>query len=456
MQMDLPLSFSLGMVDGLPAPPVTSGDSTTMFSTYGDSLLLPTLDMGKTSSSSNSSNVSLFDDPMLDVTHPSLATSTTPSSTSTSELPAPQDNEDYWTEVLNSMARPTKDLFPPTVTVNPWEQITPNMELVPACHSLQQQVCGSDLPAWPETIAAIFNSRLKYILDECSTAPTRTVLENTTPWSHPALWATQAGMPRTMQDAQACCALHIARNAANTDVISRNLDSRALDLMAAPLPYISATSSPLSGDTSTSLVTQTSPLLEQLAHTQSLLLHLLMRMDDTAALPDQIAKSLDVSITALIEAMRYDTSTALEPKGDTVLPLYPLAPARDAWRAWVVAESARRTALIAFVTRQVFALKRGQPMPCTDDSFRTFAFSCPASLWSAGDAVEFALAWKAAGEAKESGGRDKRKIVNIMELKDTMENGEPSDFDALGKMSLTAVFGIDEVKGWYASKGAVF
>lgn len=451
LQMELPLSFSLDMIEDMATP----ANSASMFTTtYGDAsgLLVPDLNIGRTIGNNNSNNVSLFDDPMLDITHASLA-SNSPSTPSTVELPQqPQENEAFWNDVLNSITQPTKDMFPAAIQVNPWEPIRPSTALVPLSTQLTSQICGGALPAWPESVAAIFASRLKYILETCSNSPTSIVLENSTPWSHQALWASSAGMPRTMQDAQACCALHMARTPVNTDVINRNLDSRALDLMLTPMPF----SRERSQQSSSLVGPESPPLVEQLAHTQALLLHLLMRMNDTAPLAEKIGEALEDSTTALLQAMQADTSTARAPGPDTVLPLYPLAPARDAWRAWVVAESVRRTALISFVVRQIFSLQRGRTMPCGDETFRMFQFSCPASLWAANDAVTFALAWRAASGDAATGSRDKRKVVNIMQLQSAMESGEPDDFDLLGKMSLTAVFGIDEVKGWYASKGAVF
>lgn len=435
----------------------TPANTHSMFSSYGDAngLLLPTVDIGNTTGNNNN-NVSMFDDPMLDITHASLAASTPSTSTpSTVELAdQPQENEAFWNDVLNSITQPSKEMFPPVIQVNPWEPITPSTALVPVTNTLTSQICGGAIPAWPESVAAIFASRLKYILETCSEAPKSIVLENSTPWSHQALWASSAGMPRVMQDAQACCALHMAKTPANTDVITRNIDSRALELIITPMPY--SPSSPDGSNHNNSLVPHSPPLVEQLAHTQALLLHLLMRMGDPAPLAEKIGEALEDSTAGLLQAMQTDTSTARAPGPDTSLPLYPLAPARDAWRAWVVLESVRRTALISFVVRQVFNLQRGKTTPCGDETFRMFEFSCPASLWAANDAVTFAMAWRAASGDAATGVRDKRRVVNIMQLQGAMESGDPEDFDILGKMSLTAVFGIDDVKGWYASKGAVF
>ncbi|KAH8161065.1 hypothetical protein CIB48_g7185 [Xylaria polymorpha] len=66
-----------------------------------------------------------------------------------------------------------------------------------------------------------------------------------------------------------------------------------------------------------------------------------------------------------------------------------------------------------------------------------------AHLWHARDPVEFAVAW-----------RDKKHLVaqpwNIWKR---IDSAQPDDIDQFGRILMTSGMGIDEAKGWFASKG---
>jgi hypothetical protein len=73
-------------------------------------------------------------------------------------------------------------------------------------------------------------SRLNYGISELKMAPSRMVLENQTPWSHPLLYEDR--MPSSMHAALAACSLYMAKNDANSKFVLRHIRLRARELLA--------------------------------------------------------------------------------------------------------------------------------------------------------------------------------------------------------------------------------
>lgn len=145
--------------------------------------------------------------------------------------------------------------------------------------------------------------------------------------------------------------MHIAKNATNSDIIFRSIAARIRELLASPMP--------------------TDPL-EILSRTQALLLYQIMLTSDgdvrSTAVADANTDALEDAAIALLEHVAFadakcapdaSPSSASErpqqlPQTDpSLLPLYPLDAARDAWTTWVFQESARRT----FITLLFFVRK---------------------------------------------------------------------------------------------------
>ncbi len=266
-------------------------------------------------------------------------------------------------------------------------------------------------------------TRLQYGVDKLKAAPEQMVLENQTPWSHPALY--RDTMPRSMQDAHACCALYIAKNNVNAPVIFRSIEARLEELLAAPEP--------------------TTPI-EHLAHTQALLLYHIMRLLDgdivAHACAVETMPALDASVSALLRHIVFENPK--DPISPTALPLYPLAATREFWDSWVFMESARRTILTVYLFLQLCRLLRGQRSSRCDSTLsQCHSLTLSAHLWHAADAFDFAVAW-----------REKDHFVaNCNSLMRVLEEARGDDIETLGKMVMTSVMGIDEAKGWLATRG---
>ncbi|KAI0867690.1 hypothetical protein GGS24DRAFT_484835 [Hypoxylon argillaceum] len=331
----------------------------------------------------------------------------------------------------------------------------------------------------------LIEKRLSYSLDTFKRAPEEMVLEGGTPWSHPALY--QESMPTCLEDALGACALHRAKNAKNSAVIQRVLELRYQKLVTAPIP-------PAAG------------AADLMARTHALILYQIMLFFDDAsscaarALAEETISALGDSAMALMAFVRHESeddegdSSAADPARN--IPLYPLTAARALYHDWTFQESLRRTLLVAFLLTQLQCLMRADFSTFMAQSFAAVAAatgeppasmadppSCVSSadastiaairhamqesplaadaakcdprlllcrsltlsahLWHARDPVQFAVAW-----------RDKKHLVaHPWNIWRRIDAAQPDDIDQLGRILMTSGMGIDEAKGWFASKG---
>ncbi|KAJ1325505.1 RNA polymerase II-specific transcription factor-like protein [Microdochium nivale] len=172
------------------------------------------------------------------------------------------------------------------------------------------------------------------------------------------------------------------------------------------------------------------------------------------------------------------TSTTTARPMPAFLALSPLDATRQIWRDWILHESARRTVLIAGTFMMLQMLSEGR-FPFSASSAGA-ASSCGAGntrddepqgqeededeewchgardycvspwtlsrdCWEAEDAVDFAVGW------------NKRAftVLSCADLELRVHEINPVHVDALSKMILTLLLGIDETKGWLLSRGGV-
>ncbi|RDH15941.1 hypothetical protein M747DRAFT_267180 [Aspergillus niger ATCC 13496] len=271
------------------------------------------------------------------------------------------------------------------------------------------------------SISAIVTERLQFGMDVLKQAPRMMVLENQTPWCHRQLY--KDGMPRSMQDAVACCALYMARNEINAPVILSSFKTRIDDLLASPPPKTP---------------------LEALAHTQSLILYQIMRLFDGDIHARLSAEPLIPMLeTSAFSLLNYVYFPAAEP--DTALTA-PMDAVMQSWTEWVYQESARRTALFTFYLVQIYRLVTGENnLSCDGRLGLIHSWYLSAYLWSAQTAFDFAVAWN----------ENQHFVVCNADFGHVLERARPSDVDVFGRMLLSTLLGIDQVKAWFYSRGAI-
>ncbi|KAK2590880.1 hypothetical protein QQS21_011434 [Conoideocrella luteorostrata] len=271
-------------------------------------------------------------------------------------------------------------------------------------------------------IDEVIARRLQFAIDEIKKAPSSMILETQTPWCHPLLY--RDGMPKSMQDAHASCALYLAKNAVNAPIIMQAIETNASSLLLSPPP-------------------STADLLPILAYTQSLILYQIIRLFDggisARSSAERTIPALEHSAMCLLAHVRFD----LEPPS-TELPLYPLAPTISFWHDWIVQESARRTLLFCFFFLQVYRLLVGQKgLECDGRLGLCHSWTLSRYLWTAGTAVQFAGVWKERNHF----------VVTDAQFGEVLKEAQAGDVDWFGRMFMSTLLGVEEAEGWFMSRG---
>ncbi|KAM7203423.1 hypothetical protein V8F20_004017 [Naviculisporaceae sp. PSN 640] len=334
-----------------------------------------------------------------------------------------------------------------------------------------------DSRARHEFVDYAMKSRLKWSLDTIVASPKQMVLENRTAWCHPNLY--DHYMPHSMQDAQAACALYMAKNDINSYVIFRSLDNRVRELGQSPMP---------------------TDMRELLARAQALLLYHIIRIFDgdirAREQAEEVTHYLEESIDALAAHVGFsdeepsgdpdtpvgtlpspaqdepqpqqeqeshacttnysfsypyipsapvqapEPATSLEPRPQQV-PVRPACPRRAFWDTWIFEESARRTWILTYFLIQMYRLLKGNvPVNC-DGKLTHHPFTVSAHLWQAPDALSFATAWK----TKE------HFMVKNGNFTAVFEHANGDDVGTFGKLLITTMIGVDETRHWLQSRG---
>jgi hypothetical protein len=138
------------------------------------------------------------------------------------------------------------------------------------------------------------------------------------------------------------------------------------------------------------------------------------------------------------------TQREVDPIG--ALPVYPSTAAQAAWKAFIFRESTRRTMLTVFQFIAMYNLLRGRLSVCNTQLAVGHRINLSAYLWKAQNAFDFAMAWN----------ERKHFLVKGMDLSDLLATARPDDIDMFGKVVLTSMVGIDDMRGWYHTRGGVF
>ncbi|ORX94935.1 hypothetical protein BCR34DRAFT_620034 [Clohesyomyces aquaticus] len=263
--------------------------------------------------------------------------------------------------------------------------------------------------------------RIVYSIEQLKLGPTSMVLENQTPWSHPLLY--HEYMPRCLQDAHAACALYVSRNDMNKVLVARHIIDRATELLEAPVP------------------TQT---FEFLAYAQCLLLYQIVHIFSADIHYHGRADATHPHLEAAAKRLQQYLRQESDPSGS--IPLFPSDSARAAWKAFIFRESMRRTMVVLIHFIAVCNLIRGFTSPCSHEDAAGSRLTFSAHLWKATNAIDFALAWNERNHL----------LVSDMDLAGVLETAAPDDIDVFGRMIMTGIIGIDDVKGWFYTRGGTF
>ncbi|KAK1456457.1 hypothetical protein CMEL01_16470 [Colletotrichum melonis] len=330
-------------------------------------------------------------------------------------------------ELITSDAFLEGALIAPSLTPKPDDMLVPSYDSAPG------------------SLESVIANRLQYALDEIKKVPTTVVMENQAPWSHPCLY--RAHMPRDMQgkylmspstkstihgknltvhspDAQACCALYIAKNKINSSFVLRTIQARAHELLASPMPKNRH---------------------DILARFHAVLLYQIIRLFDgdisMRASAQHTLSSLEHTILALLPFVKWEPEQpATGPAQD-----YTACPTKDFWQEWIFQESARRTIFFTcFFLVAYSALVGTLTNGCEERYVFCQSWTMSAHLWKAPTVVDFAVAWK----------EKQHLVITKQGFEEALRDAAADDIDAFGKILLVSALGIEDARLWFYNRGS--
>ncbi|KXH44135.1 hypothetical protein CSIM01_04439 [Colletotrichum simmondsii] len=307
-------------------------------------------------------------------------------------------------ELITSDAFLEGPLIAPSLTPKPDDMLVPSYDSAPG------------------SLESVIANRLQYALDEIKKVPTTVVMENQAPWSHPHLY--RPHMPRDMQDAQACCALYIAKNKINSSFVLRTIQARAHELLASPMPK---------------------NRLDILARFHAILLYQIIRLFDgdisMRASAQHTLSSLEHTILALLPFVKWEPEQpATGPAQD-----YTASPTKDFWQEWIFQESARRTIFFTcFFLVAYSALIGTLTNGCEERYVFCQSWTMSAHLWKAPTVVDFAVAWK----------EKQHLVITKQGFEEALRDAAADDIDAFGKILLVSAMGIEDARLWFYNRGS--
>jgi hypothetical protein len=270
-------------------------------------------------------------------------------------------------------------------------------------------------------ISSHAQSRVEYSIEQLKAAPAMMVQENQTPWCHPHLY--EEYMPRSLQDAHAACALYSSRNDVNGTFVARHITDHLKDLLDTPIPSNST---------------------ELLARVQALVLYQAMLVFSGDIRYYGQVNAMIRQLEEVGDVLEHHVRQHADPSGS--LPLYPMTEARAAWKSFIFREAARRSLLISFHFLALCNLMRGHLSTCATSRAYGSRVTISAHLWKAPSAFEFAVAWN----------ERKHHLIKDLDFTDMLEVAKADDIDVFGRMLMTGLMGIDDVQGWFHTRGGTF
>ncbi|KAF7589354.1 hypothetical protein BBP40_004434 [Aspergillus hancockii] len=243
------------------------------------------------------------------------------------------------------------------------------------------------------------------------------VLEGSTVFIHPRLY--QGPLPHCLQDAFTSAATYFFKGLANEDVINSIIEERVCKLLDVPTP------SNLSG---------------HLVRVQALLVYQIICLFDgdvhQRSLGEKRIPTLALWSSQMLECARISSEYIQLAQGA----FCPPEPREETiWKAWVLAESVRRTWMMRAIVVSVYELLKCGRTSCPGG----VKFTARAGLWEASSAQS----WVAACQQQDV------LFLSVVDANRLFLQVRPNEVDGFMHFILTVICGLDAVVTWVSSTG---
>ncbi|OCK76322.1 hypothetical protein K432DRAFT_270056, partial [Lepidopterella palustris CBS 459.81] len=256
------------------------------------------------------------------------------------------------------------------------------------------------------SMTTIARQEMTFAVRHFKTYPDKWLKEGKAPFINPRLYATH--MPRALQDAYAACAVYSTKTEANATVAFAVIEAKANELLRSPNQ---ASWTPL----------------DLLAALQALLIFQFIRLFDGDIRQRALAEQAEPILEAWTEQLRAQTQTEQAMTTATAA----------SWRAWLFAESVRRTIIMSLMLRGIYSLvKLGYCMLA--DSVTANSFTAQQQLWSATSAFQWNQACRECAPL----------WVHRMNFDGIFQEAKGTEVDDFGIVMMVTYKGKDRVDEW--------
>ena len=273
---------------------------------------------------------------------------------------------------------------------------------------------GSPLPDFLQvegpSMTTMARQEMTFAVRHFKTYPEKWLKEGKAPFIHPRLYANN--MPRALQDAYAVCAIYSTKTGENSTVAFAVIESKANELIRSP--------------------NQSSwTPLDLLAAVQGLLIFQFIRLFDGDIRQRAQAEQAEPVLEFWTEQLK--TQTQAEQAITTS--------STTSWRAWLFAESVRRTITMSFMIRGIYSLvKLGY---CTvADLVTANSFTAQSQLWDAASVFQWNKACRECSPL----------WVPRMNFDTVLQEAKASEVDEFGIVMMVTYKGQDRVDEWLAAE----
>jgi hypothetical protein len=263
-----------------------------------------------------------------------------------------------------------------------------------------------DLPPCGHTPYA----EIKAALHRFKTWPDKWVKEGKAPFIHPRLYT--AGMPRSLQDAYAACAIYCTKTEQNESVAFTVIEAKANELLHSPERSSWTT-------------------MDLLAAVQALLIFQFIRLLDGDIRQRASAEKAEPILQTWADQLKASTTEEQSYTTKTA----------PSWQSWVFGESIRRTVTMSFYLAGAYSLQKHDF--CTfGEKVTSNSFTAQRHIWEAQNSLE----WERAKQMYDA------YWIPNMSFEHIFHHGTGKDLDDFGMVLLLTYKGKDVVDDWTAKE----
>jgi hypothetical protein len=297
------------------------------------------------------------------------------------------------------------------------------------------------MPVWDQNLLYVASDLKRYVQKICRWL-TDWIETGSTPFIHARLYQTR--YPRCIQDAYTTLACYLHRTALNEQTVFHIIENRIKDLV----PEDTFSSDSLPDNNAANSTTLDS--LEHIARVHALLIYQIIGLYDGDIRLRHLSETCIPVLNSWLQAMIQHTRQSTSADSSVISSAYEkaalggnpstIAEDENLWYSWILAETARRTWIVASGIHVVFTtIRQGGSIPACNGGM---VFTTRRGAWEA----KSAFAWEKLCAEEYTG------LIQMAEAGRLFTEVAPDEVNEFAKMVLELTFGREKMERWGAQR----